>query len=59
VEFPKDFPACMKKINAFLGTNGAEDTKEMIEPFHPANHIMNYELIRSRFEKSMYEKYFD
>jgi len=59
VEFPKDFPACMKDINSFLGTSGAEESKEVIEPFHPANHIMNYDLIRSRFEKSIYEKYFD
>lgn len=58
MNFPKDFPVCMKEINSFLGTNAIEEA-EVTEAFSPVDHIMNYELIKSRFQNSIYEKYFD
>lgn len=58
VRFPENFPACMKEINSFLGTNAPENT-DLIESFSPVAHIVNYDLLKSRFRKSVHEKYFD
>lgn len=58
VQFPESFPACMKEVNSFLEANAPEDS-DLIESFSPVTHILNYDLLKSRFRKSAHEKYFD
>ena len=56
MHFPQEFPTCMKEVNTFLTTNASEG--KMDTTFCPDAHIINYNLLKDRFNGTSYEQYF-